>query len=66
MRADQVHGCLLGQAVADSIGATFEGQEAKWLRNRFADNLAMFKYSVDAPRTYTDDTEMALVPMNQW
>jgi len=59
MRVDQVHGCLLGKAVADSIGATFEGQETEWLRSRFRDKLAMFRYSADAPRIYTDDTEMA-------
>src|SRR5688572_28928157 len=59
MRIEQFHGCLLGQAVADSIGATFEGQETNWLRGRFADKMAMFRYSADAPRTYTDDTEMA-------
>jgi poly(ADP-ribose) glycohydrolase ARH3 len=60
MRIEQVQGCLLAQAVADSIGATFEGQDTNWLRGRFTDKTEMFRYSADAPRSYTDDTEMAL------
>ncbi len=59
MRIEQVHGCLLGEAVADSIGATFEGQDTTWLRSRFGDKIDMFRYSADAQRNYTDDTEMA-------
>ena len=59
MRFEQIHGCLLGQAVADSVGATFEGQDTQWLRGRFDDKGKMFRYAADAHRHYTDDTEMA-------
>jgi poly(ADP-ribose) glycohydrolase ARH3 len=60
MRLEQIEGCLLGKAVADSIGATFEGQGTEWLRGRFDNKRKMFRYSADAPRLYTDATEMAL------
>ena len=56
----RIYGALLGQAVADSIGATFEGQTPEWLHGRFETSEVMFLYSADAPRRYTDDTEMAL------
>lgn len=60
MDADIIYGCLLGKAIADSIGATFEGQTAESLHRRFNSKEEMFRYSADAPRCYTDDTEMAL------
>lgn len=60
MNETSVLGCLLGKATADSVGALFEGQTPDWLHRRFETPLDMFKYAVDAPRQYTDDTEMAL------
>lgn len=65
MRLEQVKGCLLGQAVADSLGATFEGQETEWLRGRFAGKEQMVEYSAAGFRNYTDDTEMALALASQ-
>jgi len=60
MNEASVLGALLGQAVGDSIGGLFEGQTPDWLHRRFDEPAAMFKYAADAPRQYTDDTEMAL------
>ena len=60
MNASRVLGVLLGQAAADSIGSLFEGQTPDWLHGRFDTPEAMFRYAADAPRQYTDDTEMAL------
>lgn len=54
------HGCLLGQAVADSIGAAFEGCVRDDIQSRFDDKHAMLRFAADAPRSYTDDTEMAI------
>jgi poly(ADP-ribose) glycohydrolase ARH3 len=55
------HGCLLGLAVADSVGAAFEGCVRDDLESRFGDKDSMLKFSADAPRYYTDDTEMAII-----
>lgn len=56
----RIHGALLGKAVADSIGALFEGQTPDRLHGRFETSELMFRYAADAPRQYTDDTEMAI------
>ncbi|MGB7347999.1 MAG: ADP-ribosylglycohydrolase family protein [Pirellulaceae bacterium] len=56
----QFHGCLLGQAIADSIGAAFEGCVRDDMESRFGDKHTMLKFAADAPRFYTDDTEMAI------
>ena len=57
---DKVHGCLLGQAIADSIGARFEGCVRDDIHDRFGDKETMFRFAAKGKRWYTDDTEMAL------
>lgn len=57
---DKVHGCLLGIAIADSIGAGFEGCVRDDIQDRFGDKETMFRFAADAKRWYTDDTEMSL------
>jgi poly(ADP-ribose) glycohydrolase ARH3 len=57
---DRFHGCLLGQAVGDSLGAPFEGLPADfifWAEGKVADLIAK---PADEPLRYTDDTQMMI------
>jgi poly(ADP-ribose) glycohydrolase ARH3 len=57
---ERFHGCLLGQAVGDALGAPFEGVPADfvfWTQGPIPDLLAR---PSDRPLHYTDDTQMLI------
>jgi ADP-ribosylglycohydrolase len=57
---DRFRGSLLGLAVADALGACFEGQDPEWIAQRYASPEALLEAPPRSTHYYTDDTQMAL------
>lgn len=59
-RLDRVAGCLIGQAVADGLGAPFEGLTAETIWRDFGSPHAILSKPSSDAIYYTDDTQMAI------
>jgi poly(ADP-ribose) glycohydrolase ARH3 len=57
---DRFHGCLLGLAVGDALGARFEGQTPDWIAQRYRTPEELIAKPPVDELWYTDDTQMAI------
>jgi poly(ADP-ribose) glycohydrolase ARH3 len=52
-------GCLLGLAIGDALGATYEGESSSFIASRFPSPQALFDRDLGMLQ-YTDDTQMTI------
>ena len=57
---DRFHGCLLGLAVGDALGAPFECQSSDQISGRYPTPQALIANPPVGTLRYTDDTQMAI------
>src|SRR5688500_18049419 len=57
---DRFRGCLLGSAVADALGAPFEGLDAYGIYTAFGFARRIIDHPPVDVLTYTDDTQMMI------
>ena len=58
-RQDRFRGCLLGLAIGDALGATYEGEPASFIYSRYPSPQELFDRDQDV-LGYSDDTQMTI------
>src|SRR5829696_6607207 len=56
---DRFRGCLLGLAIGDALGATYEGETSSFIASRFPSPQALLDRDLGTLQ-YTDDTQMTI------